>query len=301
MLVCVSANSFIATIEGNCFLFHWELLPCNLLIEQSSVLFLRVFALSSCIDAARACKYVYNNCDICFHDIHGFCNVICFQNGQLRFCMKCFHYKPPRAHHCSICDKCILRMDHHCIWLSNCVGHGNYKIFFLVVMYAVTSCGHATILLIYAARDVFKTQQQTGEAFKISHVSLFFVFLSNLQSTSLCTNHLLARQIACGALLFPLTFVLTMLFLWHIYLALYNMTTVEHLQGVRGICPVDKVADAYRHPYDLGVYENCSSLFGRNAACWMCPTELDNGSGFHFRTTLDDTNSAASSSMYVAR
>ena len=29
-------------------------------------------------------------------------------------CKKCISPKPPRAHHCSVCNKCILKMDHHC-------------------------------------------------------------------------------------------------------------------------------------------------------------------------------------------
>ena len=29
-------------------------------------------------------------------------------------CKKCISPKPPRAHHCSVCGKCILKMDHHC-------------------------------------------------------------------------------------------------------------------------------------------------------------------------------------------
>lgn len=31
-----------------------------------------------------------------------------------RWCSKCECIKPPRAHHCSICGRCIDRMDHHC-------------------------------------------------------------------------------------------------------------------------------------------------------------------------------------------
>lgn len=29
-------------------------------------------------------------------------------------CKKCDYPKPPRTHHCSVCKKCILKMDHHC-------------------------------------------------------------------------------------------------------------------------------------------------------------------------------------------
>ena len=31
-------------------------------------------------------------------------------------CGQCnFSYKPPRAHHCSICRRCVMKMDHHCV------------------------------------------------------------------------------------------------------------------------------------------------------------------------------------------
>ena len=50
-------------------------------------------------------------------------------NGHVRFCPKCWVLKPDRAHHCSVCGKCICKMDHHCHWVSNCVAFDNYKCF----------------------------------------------------------------------------------------------------------------------------------------------------------------------------
>lgn len=33
-------------------------------------------------------------------------------------CSRCESYRPPRAHHCRICKRCIRRMDHHCPWIN---------------------------------------------------------------------------------------------------------------------------------------------------------------------------------------
>ena len=38
---------------------------------------------------------------------------------NFKHCKKCNLPKPPRAHHCSICKRCVLRMDHHCPYISN--------------------------------------------------------------------------------------------------------------------------------------------------------------------------------------
>lgn len=46
--------------------------------------------------------------------------------------------RPPRAHHCRICGMCVLKFDHHCPVINNCVGLRNQKVFLLMTFYAVT-------------------------------------------------------------------------------------------------------------------------------------------------------------------
>ncbi|KAI0162172.1 DHHC palmitoyltransferase-domain-containing protein [Xylariaceae sp. FL1272] len=50
-----------------------------------------------------------------------------------KFCKTCGIWRPPRAHHCRLCDNCVETQDHHCVWINNCVGRRNYRYFFTFV------------------------------------------------------------------------------------------------------------------------------------------------------------------------
>ena len=55
--------------------------------------------------------------------------------GEVRTCSRCAKLKPDRSHHCRLCDTCVLKMDHHCPWILNCVGLRNHRSFLLFSLY----------------------------------------------------------------------------------------------------------------------------------------------------------------------
>lgn len=43
--------------------------------------------------------------------------------------------------HCAVCGFCVGRMDHHCVWLNNCVGCGNHRRFVAFVLCQLAYAG----------------------------------------------------------------------------------------------------------------------------------------------------------------
>jgi palmitoyltransferase len=69
------------------------------------------------------------------------------EEQKYRTCRRCRQFKPGRAHHCSICDRCVIKMDHHCPWVNNCVGLGNHKFFLLFIFYVFVLSLYALVLV----------------------------------------------------------------------------------------------------------------------------------------------------------
>ncbi|XP_043497721.1 palmitoyltransferase ZDHHC6 isoform X1 [Polistes fuscatus] len=66
----------------------------------------------------------------------------------LQYCTVCQGYKAPRSHHCRKCGLCVMKMDHHCPWINNCVGHHNHGHFTAFLASAVGGCFISTVILI---------------------------------------------------------------------------------------------------------------------------------------------------------
>ena len=58
----------------------------------------------------------------------------------LKYCHTCHLWRTPPASHCSSCQRCVERMDHHCPCIGNCVGRHNYVVFLDFVVRVMVYC-----------------------------------------------------------------------------------------------------------------------------------------------------------------
>ncbi len=179
------------------------------------------------------------------------------RNGSIRYCSLCKVRKPDRCHHCSTCGTCVLKMDHHCVWMNNCLGFHNYKFFVLFLFYLCISCCLycfvTTISLFQMISKNLSTatqrQQNTGDNNPLPTFGQF----------NLIWNYLIC---------FFFGISLSLFLGYHIYLICYNSTTIEAMEKR------SKFERLYSssHPYNIGVMNNLKSVLGDNPLLWLLPT-----------------------------
>ena len=228
--------------------------------------------------------------------------------GLKRFCQKCNAYKPPRAHHCRACQKCVLRMDHHCVWINNCVGHKNYKAFFLFLFYAVLAVGHSAMILSWN----MVTSESNNRNKKISHN----MAAAGNSSTSGAWDWDAICEVAALMISFPLLIAIGLLFAWHVWLTSRNCTTIEHYEGVRSKVtltqPIDENGETssargesdsngskvtrttttttITHPYSLGLSGNLREVLGAKMRYWFFPGCSIDGDGLSFANAYENSD-----------
>uniref|UniRef100_A0A8R1HQB5 Palmitoyltransferase n=3 Tax=Caenorhabditis japonica TaxID=281687 RepID=A0A8R1HQB5_CAEJA len=220
-----------------------------------------------------------------------------FDHG-IRFCDKCCCIKPDRSHHCSMCEQCVLKFDHHCPWVNNCVNFGNYKYFILFM-------GYGFVLCLWVAATTLPTFIQFWQHEYDMNKKLYDGIDSFITRT---LRHALAVIFTNGR--FPLVFLLflscmfalslSFLFFYHLYLTAKNRTTVESFRAP--MIDGKYAKDAFNH----GIRANYREIFGSNALYWFLPIHSSLGDGVTFKkwtleAALAQTQNGGSSALRYRR
>lgn len=166
-------------------------------------------------------------------------------SGERRHCKWCLKYKPDRCHHCRVCNTCVLRMDHHCPWVYNCIGFKNHKYFFLLIFYTVLDLFLITITMFD---------------------SVWWATRSDVPLPTM-TVMLVGEVGACFLLVLGSTF-----FTFHVWLMLKAMTTIE-------FCEKSKKDSYDSSLYSRGAYRNVCAVLGPRPLLWLLPVSLPAGDG----------------------
>jgi len=70
-------------------------------------------------------------------------------NIKLKRCDRCYVVRVHGTRHCNKCQGCIMKMDHHCPWVFNCIGQFNQKFFIQFVAYSTWGIVEAMIISMY--------------------------------------------------------------------------------------------------------------------------------------------------------
>jgi ankyrin repeat protein len=157
-----------------------------------------------------------------------------------QLCPTCKIVRPVRSKHCASCNRCVEQFDHHCPWISNCVGKLNKWDFFVFLLMETSAMIIGLVVVINRLYVDQNAPSGTGPwlrhvaahhagALSFFCIDFFLLFgvatLTGLQATQIARN-ITTNEVA-------------------------NQVRYNYLKGTDG---------RFKNVYDHGVRKNCSEF-----------------------------------------
>ncbi|TYJ00812.1 hypothetical protein E1A91_A13G111000v1 [Gossypium mustelinum] len=148
---------------------------------------------------------------------------------KLKFCRIYRIFRPPRSCHCTICDNCVEKFDHHCPWIGQCIALRNYRFY---LAFLITALMFFIYIFAFSCWRIHQRVLESGTG--------LFGMLRNCPETLALTLFSFAAIWFLGGLA-----------IFHSYLTAINQTAYENFRNSYEGSP---------NPYDKGIIGNITEV-----------------------------------------